>query len=240
MFLPIYDDNPIEHISAPWVTRTLIALNVLVFVVLGQRELLGEATVNARIMAFGMIPAAITGAAELSPALKAIPDEMTLVTHMFLHDSWLHLLGNMLFLWVFGDNIEDAMGHLRFLAFYILCGVIAALTQVLTMPTMENPVIGASGAVAGCVGAYLVLHPRIKLWVLVLMRIPLRLPAGWVLGIYAALQAVNAIASTDEGTAWWAHLGGMAAGALLVIPLRRAGVPLFDRGLEARSRYRQG
>lgn len=232
MFLPLHDDNPIDHVSAPWMTRALIAVNVLVYVLFQQQGWVGQAVVEARIVAFGMIPAAITNAGELPPELKVIPDELTLLTYMFLHGGWLHLLVNMLFLWVFGDNVEDALGHLRFLLFYLSCGVIAGLAQTLATPASERPVIGASGAVAGCVAAYLMLHPRVKLWALVLMRIPLRLPAYWVLVAWIAVQAFSLATSTDDSTAWWNHIGGLIAGAILVIPLRRAGVPLFDRGLE--------
>lgn len=232
MFLPLHDDNPIEYVSAPWVTRALILANVVVFALLQREEMSGgEAAAQASIYAFGAIPAAITNAAELPAGIKTIPDELTLVTYMFLHANWLHIIPNMLFLWVFGDNVEDALGSARFLAFYFACGVIAGLVHTLAMPDSETPVIGASGAVAGCVGAYLMLHPRVRLWVLAFMRIPLRLPAAWVIGLWAALQLANAVMAENDGTAWWSHVGGMIAGAILVVPLRRAGVPLFDRGL---------
>jgi membrane associated rhomboid family serine protease len=136
----------------------------------------------------------------------------------------------MAFLWVFGDNVEDALGHIRYLLFYIACAAAAAFTHALINPVSPYPLIGASGAVAGIVGAYLVLHPRAKLWILAFGRIPLRLSARWVLGGWALFQVFNIIiAVPEEAIAWWAHLGGMVAGALLIIVLRRRGVALFDR-----------
>jgi membrane associated rhomboid family serine protease len=150
---------------------------------------------------------------------------------MFLHASWLHLIGNMLFLWVFGDNVEDATGHFRFLLFYLACGAVAALAHSFVLPESELPLVGASGAVAGVIGAYLILHPRVRIWVLLLWRIPVRLSAMWVIGVWIAIQLVNALTVQGDGVAWWAHVGGLAAGAILILFLRRPGVALFDRNL---------
>jgi membrane associated rhomboid family serine protease len=137
----------------------------------------------------------------------------------------------MLFLWVFGDNVEDSMGHVRFLAFYLACGVFAGLFHSWMLPDSEMPLIGASGAVAGVIAAYLMLHPHVSVWVLAFKIIPLRITAGLALGIWIALQIVM-IAVADVGpTAWWAHIGGLIAGAVLILFMRRPGVPLFDKGM---------
>lgn len=241
MFVPIADTNPLEHVLRPYVTWALIALNVLVFVVF-QHGAAGEVS-EAGVFSFGTIPAVITGAAVLPEGYERLPPAFTLLTYMFMHAGWLHLLGNMTFLWVFGDNVEDAMGHARFLAFYLLCGIVAGATHVAADPASQDPLIGASGAVAGVIAAYLVLHPRIRLWALVLMKIPLRVPAYWVIGLWLALQVYQVIAASNEETAWWAHLGGFAAGALLVVVMRRPGVALLDRdptGVPSPRRMREG
>ncbi|AXS38739.1 rhomboid family intramembrane serine protease [Breoghania sp. L-A4] len=233
MFIPLHDHNPIKHLKAQYVTWSLIAVNVVVFVVIqGAGET--QAAQTAALL-YGMIPALITDVAQLPPGLAVVPDEATLVTYAFLHGSWMHLGGNMLFLWVFGDNVEDAMGHARFLAFYLMCAAAGALVHVAMGPDSQVPLVGASGAVAGVIAAYLMLHPRVKIWILALGRIPLRLPAIWVLGLWVGLQLFNALADTGdnpgEAVAWWAHVGGMAAGTALILFMRRPGVPLFDRGL---------
>jgi membrane associated rhomboid family serine protease len=161
----------------------------------------------------------------------AIGEEATLLTYMFFHADVFHLVGNMLFLWVFGDNVEDAMGHLRFLVFYLACGVFAALFHSWMLPDSDLPLIGASGAVAGVIAAYLMLHPRVRVWVLAFKVIPLRITAALALGVWIALQVVM-IAMPDMGpVAWWAHIGGLIAGAVLIVFMRRPGVPLFDRGM---------
>ena len=151
------------------------------------------------------------------------------LTYMFVHLGFLHLAGNMAFLWVFGDNVEDAMGYFRFLLFYLLCGVIAGLTHIALEPDSQIPVIGASGAVGGIIGAYLMLHPNVKVWVLALYRIPLRITAAWAIGVWVAVQIYNAFFSEVNGVAWGAHLGGLAAGAVLIVIMRQPGVPLFDK-----------
>ena len=164
-----------------------------------------------------------------------VVEGVTLFTHMFFHADIFHLLGNMLFLWVFGDNVEDAMGHAKFLFFYLACGVFAGLFHAWMLPGSEVPLIGASGAVAGVIAAYLMLHPRVGVWVLAFKFIPLRISAGLLLGIWIVLQVVM-IAISDAGpTAWWAHIGGLLAGAALILVLRRPGVRLFDRGTRLAS-----
>jgi membrane associated rhomboid family serine protease len=159
-----------------------------------------------------------------------IPEALTLITYQFLHGSPLHLIGNMLFLWVFGDNIEDAMGHVRFLVFYLLCGVAGGLAHAVMTPASDIPLIGASGAVAGVISAYLILHPRVRVWVLAFRFIPLKISAAWALGAWIATQFVMLAIPDETPVAWWAHIGGILAGAFLIVFMRRPGVPLFDQG----------
>jgi len=231
MFIPIYDHNPLRTITRPYATRGLIVFSVLVYLVF-QSGLVFNADLAAA-GGYAVIPDEFLHHTGLRATLAVIPEPLTLVTYMFLHGSWMHLGVNMLFLWVFGDNVEDAMGHWRFVAFYLLCGIAAGLAHALARPESPVPLVGASGAVAGVLAAYVMLHPRVKLWVLVLMRIPLKISAMWVIGAWIVLQVINAAHATDDGTAWWAHLGGLAAGAVLIPFFRRPDVPLFDRGLAA-------
>lgn len=227
MFVPLADANPLEHVARPYVTWGLLVANLLVFTLL-QHGAAGEVSA-AGVLGFGTIPAVVTGAAVLPPGYERVPAGLTLLTYMFLHGGWLHLLGNMAFLWVFADNVEDAMGHARFLVFYLLCGVLAAGVHVIADPASETPLVGASGAVAGVIAAYLVLHPNIRLWALVLLKVPLRVPAYLVIGAWLAFQIWQILAAQDHETAWWAHVGGFVAGAALVTVMRRPGVALLDR-----------
>jgi membrane associated rhomboid family serine protease len=234
VFIPISDENPLRAIRLQWVTISLIAANVLVFLL----ELLGNGEGGeAAVVSFAVVPSELFqvqglpgGAA--TPGLQ-VPEWLTLITYQFLHGGILHLVSNMLFLWVFGDNVEDAMGHLRFLVFYLLCGVVGALAHSAFLPASQFPLIGASGAVAGVIAAYLMLHPRVRIWVLAFRFVPLRVPAAWVLGFWVVMQFVMVVLAPADGVAWWAHVGGMAAGAVLILFMRRPGVPLFDRGLVA-------
>ncbi|MEO1718790.1 MAG: rhomboid family intramembrane serine protease [Pseudomonadota bacterium] len=152
---------------------------------------------------------------------------------MFFHGDLGHLLGNMLFLWVFGDNVEDAVGHIKFLLFYLLCGVAAAVTHTIITGDSPRPLIGASGAVAGVIAAYLMLHPRITVWVLAFKFIPLQINAALALGLWIALQVAMVLVPQVGPVAWWAHIGGLVAGAVLILVMRRPGVPLFDRNITA-------
>ncbi len=233
MLLPLKDSNPLKVIPYQVVTVTVIALCVGVFL---WRSLLPDTAAFEAAMSFGMIPAVLFDHVQLPRYLAVVPAEATVFTSMFLHADWLHLGGNMLYLWVFGDNIEDSMGHLRFVLFYLLCGAAAVLTHSLMDPYSTTPLIGASGAVSGVLGAYLLLHPKVRVIALVLFKfpLPLPLPAYIVLGSWIVLQVVNAYvgdaAPVRGGTAWWAHIGGFVAGMLLIVPMRRKGVKLFDRG----------
>lgn len=231
MFIPIYDQNPLRSIQFQAVTVSLIVVNVAVFILqvvaLPLPVILGFALVPADLLGAGV---AASGA--LAPAGEiAIPERFTLLSYMFFHGDILHLAGNMLFLWVFGDNVEDALGHFRFLIFYLACGVAGGLAHTLMLPTSGMPLIGASGAVAGVIAAYLMLHPRVRVWVLILRFIPIRITAAFALGAWILMQLVMALLPQVGPVAWWAHIGGLAAGAVLVVVLRRAGVPLFDRGI---------
>jgi membrane associated rhomboid family serine protease len=225
MFVPLYDDNPYDKQFYPYVTRALVFIDVFIFVFL-QLPLF-TADPEAIVINFGVIPAFVGFGME--DAEVAIPFPATFLTYMFLHGGWMHLIGNMLFLWVFGDNVEHAMGRMRFLFFYLACGVAGGITHYLSAPDSTAPLIGASAAIAGIVAAYLMLFPHVKIWVLLFFRIPLKLSAKWVLGFWILFQFVNLFESTDVQTAWWAHVGGLIAGAILVVFLRRPDVPLFAR-----------
>ncbi len=227
MFIPFKDSNPLVIIPFQYATLALIVLNVLVFALLQS----GFAPPGLKISTgdYGLIPAAFTGLAGFFPRLTALPDELTLISYMFLHGSWMHLLGNMAFLWVFGDNVEDAMGHARFLLFYLLCGAAAGLAHAWMSPASPAPLIGASGAVAGVIAAYLLLYPHVRVWILVLWRLPLRLPAMVVLGFWILVQMISVANGSGSRTAWWAHLGGFAAGMVLVPLFKRRSIRLLSR-----------
>jgi membrane associated rhomboid family serine protease len=227
MFLPLHDGVPLRHLTAPIATRALIGACIAGYVVVAFGLLpIGEQWIVA---GFGLIPAVLFGTEALPEGLPFVPTPMTLVTSLFLHGSLLHLLGNMLFLWVFGDNVEDAMGHLRFVAFFLLSGASAGLAHAWLDPESMRPLIGASGAVAGVVAAYLILYPRVKVWGLFLKGIPLQVPAAWAIGFWILLQIAAAFLGGDDGVGWFAHLGGLAAGAALTPLLRRRYDPVLAR-----------
>lgn len=228
MFIPLHDANSLRYIKAQYVTFALIAINVLAFLF---TVLQPESAIQATVMGLGYIPSVVFDSAELPPGSVIVPEDLTYVTYSFLHGDIFHLGGNMLFLWVFGDNVEDALGHIKFLIFYLLCAIAGAAFHGLVMPESQAPLIGASGAIAGIVAAYLMLHPSVKVWVLAFARIPLRIPAWIVLALWIALQLVMFLAGGEEQISFAAHVGGILAGALLVLIMRRRGVPLFDRGI---------
>jgi rhomboid family protein len=226
--LPLYDDNPTTRL--PVITGGLIAACSVVF--LWQLGLDETASENATY-AYGMVPAVLFGYSELPESLHVVPPVVMLITSMFLHGGWLHLLGNMLYLWIFGKGVEAALGAPRFLVFYLLCGVAAGLAQAFTDPAAEVPMIGASGAIAGMLGAYLVLHPRanvhVLIWIIIFVRI-ITLPAVILLGIWFALQLLSALSMDpgEPGVAFWAHVGGFMVGSALVLVMRRPGVVLMQ------------
>ena len=230
MFIPLHDANSLKHIRLQYVTLGMIAANVIVFLI---TALGGEATTQAAALSLGYIPSFVFDHAELPAQYVLIPENATYVTYAFLHADLWHIGGNMLFLWVFGDNVEDAMGHVRFFLFFLICAAAGALFHGMVDTQSQAPLIGASGAVAGVVSAYLLLHPRVKVWILAFGRIPLRIPAWIVLAGWIALQVVMFVAAGDDEVSWAAHIGGILAGALLVLLFRRRGVPLFDREIVA-------
>lgn len=236
MLIPLHDENPLRHIRFQYVTVAIIAVCVAVFLYQSTLDVRAE---RVFVMSYGAIPAAVFGLAERGAEISAIPPSVTLLTSMFLHGGFMHLAGNMLFLWVLGDNVEDAMGHARYVAFYLLSGLAAALAHAGLDPVSKIPMIGASGAISGVIGAYLILHPKAPIKTLVL-RMIVYLPAWVVLGLWFAFQLIN-VAMTPKGAggvAWWAHIGGFVAGAILIFLFRKRDVTLFDRGYVPKSRRR--
>lgn len=225
---PIADDNP--RIDTPYVTWTIIGICVLVFF---WQLSLGANGGEIAVYQFGMIPARLFGGAELDPELVAVPAWTTVFTSMFMHGGWLHLGFNMLFLWIFGDNVEDSMGHARYLAFYLLCGIAAALAQSLVNPSSTTPMIGASGAISGVLGAYLLLHPYATVRTVIFLGIfatMMHLPAIIVLGLWFVMQLVSAALGSagQPGVAFWAHIGGFIAGMALIPLFKKPNVPLLQ------------
>lgn len=227
MFLPLHDHNPLKVISFQRVTCSVIALCVVIFL---YQQLLAGDQQQAFLLSFGMLPAVLFEHRNLAPELVMLPAELTLLSSMFLHSGWMHLIGNMAFLWVFGDNVEDSMGHWRFLVFYCACGMFASFTHALAESDSISPLVGASGGVSGVLGAYLMLHPRVKVIIFVLMKVPLRLRAYWIIGFWIALQFYSIAIGGDGSTAWWAHIGGFVAGLIMIPFFKHDSVPLFDRG----------
>ncbi len=227
--LPLWDDNPTDR--TPFLTWAFIAACVAVF--LWQLSL-PEGLERAAVFSLGVIPAVLFGHAELPTELYLVPGWASVFTSMFLHGGWMHLAGNMLFLWIFGNNVEDSMGHGRFLVFYLLCGAAAALVQSAAAPLATIPMIGASGAIGGVLGAYILLHPKANVRVLLVIFLYIRLlnvPAMIVLGIWFVMQFVSgwSAAADQGGVAFWAHVGGFVAGAALIPFFKRREVRLFDR-----------
>ena len=220
--LPLKDDNNIINIKFQYITLIIIISCVTTF--LWQLSLSGEQ--GKFIYGLGTIPSVLFGERQLSPNLVIIPGSLTLITSLFLHGGWMHLSFNMLFLWVFGDNIEDSMGHLRFISFYLICGILATLTHSIMANNSNAPLIGASGAISGVLGAYIMIHPKARILVLFMNIIPLRLPAIIVLGAWIGIQFFSL--GNESNTAWWAHIGGFTAGMALIIPFRKKQIILFD------------
>jgi membrane associated rhomboid family serine protease len=221
MVMPLYDDNPFTQPIKPVVTWCLIALNLAIyFYETGASQLALERMIDT----FSLTPAAFTGD---MPARGWVPSVLTLVTYQFFHADIGHIVGNMIFLWVFGDDIERALGRLRFLVFYLLCGIIGGLVFVFVDPRMRIELIGASGAIAGIVIAYIMLRPCAKITVL-LGVIPLRISAYWVIGAFVILQLWNLGASSKSEVAYWCHFGGMLGGAILFPLMKPSRIKLFQ------------
>lgn len=226
--IPLHDDNPIQ--ITPYLTIILIAVNIFAFF---YEMSLGPAA-ELFIYRFGAIPAVIFGNESLPPEVEVIPPLATLMTSMFLHGGLMHLAGNMLYLWIFGNNIEEAMGRGRFLLFYIACGLIAAFSHALTDTHSVVPMIGASGAISGILGAYILLYPHAQVLVLIPLGFFMRLvyiPAGFALGLWFFLQILSGGFTAGRGgggVAWFAHIGGFVAGMALVSVFKRRSVRLFN------------
>jgi membrane associated rhomboid family serine protease len=221
---PIGDDNPAH--SKPVVTIALVAICVLVFL---YQITLPEPQAEAFIFRWGFIPGDVLGRGGIGPTSDAFPAWSKIFSSMFLHGGFMHIIGNMLFLWIFGNNIEDTFGKIRFVVFYLLCGVAAAFTQALTDTASNVPMIGASGAISGVLGAYLWLFPHARVRVLIMFGIitVVHLRAVIVLGLWFVLQLVNAALtpiSEEGGVAFWAHVGGFVAG-LALVPVFRPSRP---------------
>jgi membrane associated rhomboid family serine protease len=219
--MPIYDDNPFAQEVKPLVTWGLILLNLAVFLYeAGASQL----ALDRLIDTYSLTPAALVGD---MPARGWVPALATLVTYQFLHADITHLLGNMIFLWVFGDDVERALGRGRYLAFYLLVGVVGGLVFTVTDLRSKIELIGASGSIAGVVVAYMMLRPCAKITVL-LGIIPLRISAYWVIGLFILMQLWNLGASSKSEVAYWCHFGGMLAGAILFPLMKSPGVRLFE------------
>jgi membrane associated rhomboid family serine protease len=210
--IPIRDMNPTRRL--PVITVTFIAINVIMFLYQAMTWVSGG--VEPMVYEMGLVPYAVTHA--FSPAVA-----LTFLTAMFMHGGLMHIAGNMLYLWIFGNNVEDAMGRLRFVVFYLVCGIAASAAQILAAPNSRVPTIGASGAIAGILGGYIVLYPKARVQTLLILGYFIRiteLPAIIVLGGWFVLQLLNGAASfgvaQSGGVAWFAHIGGFLAGVVLV------------------------
>ncbi|MBL4784377.1 MAG: rhomboid family intramembrane serine protease [Cohaesibacteraceae bacterium] len=214
MFIPLYDHNPLQHIKRQYMVITIICVNVLVHLLSAT---LPVDALRAVHVFYGATPTILD---------SSDGTILSLLTYSFLHADWMHLLGNMLFLWVFGDNVEDATGHWKFLAFYCLVAISGGIAHWISAD--QSYLIGASGATSGIVAAYLVLHPRVKIWVLILMRIPLKLSAIWCLGAWILFQIGMTLISSGDNVAWAVHVAGIVAGVILIPLFKRPEVKLFD------------
>jgi membrane associated rhomboid family serine protease len=225
LFVPVWDLNPLKRVRFQYVTIGIIIVNIIIYFTFETNLVFHSAQLV--LDTFSLRPRDV---APFQSLLHHASAPFRLVTYMFLHGSAWHLFGNMVFLFVFGDNVEDAMGHARFALFYVLCGACAALihSQITAAPDLS--LIGASGAVSGVIGAYFVLHPNIRVWVLLpnLPFVPLRFSAAFVIGIWIVYQIASAVYLAKDATAWWAHIGGFFIGILLVTVMKRPGVKLFD------------
>jgi membrane associated rhomboid family serine protease len=219
VMLPLYDVDPAEGETRPYVTYGIIAVCVAVscFVLTAP-----AATYESLVRILGVIPAAET---RTVPNAGPLPVDLTLVTSMFLHRDWEHLAGNMVFFWIFADNVEDAIGHVRFLLFYVLCGIAGGLAFIMTAADSMEPLMGASGAIAGVMTAYMMLRPCARVEMLLGIW-PASTPAWSAVGLWIVLQLFQM--GDNDGVAYMAHFGGAAAGALLILILRPHGVELFD------------
>lgn len=226
---PIRDDNP--HYLTPYATYTIFALNILIWIFV--QGLGREPSLSQSVCQLGLLPGELLQIVPPGTAFQVGPNMLcqitdtsswlSMISHMFLHGGWMHIIGNMWFLWIFGNNVEDSMGHLRFVVFYLLCGLAAAGLQILSNPASIIPMVGASGAIGGVMGAYVLLYPRVTVHMLIVFGFyitTIAVPAFWMLGYWLLLQIIGGISSfgrTGGGVAFWAHIGGFVAGALLIL-----------------------
>jgi membrane associated rhomboid family serine protease len=246
---PIGDDNPRVH--PPYATCALIALNAAAWLLvqgLGQEQALARS-----LCLYGLVPGDLLGLVEpgttqplgerLACRFDGEGNPLTLVASMFLHGSWLHIIGNLWFLWIFGDNVEDRLGPLRFIVFYLLCGLAAAGAQIASDPASTIPMVGASGAIGGVMGAYALLFPQVRVNLLIFLGFyvtTVQVPALLMLGYWFLLQilgGIPALGSGEGGVAFWAHVGGFVAGLVLALPLR---LPRRHRRLPRAGRRGRG
>jgi membrane associated rhomboid family serine protease len=225
MFLPLSDTVPMRRLRGAYTTFSIIALNVAIFTLFQSGWVFDLG--NKLNLGMGLIPSVVLGPDFVDGF--HVPAWATPFTSLFLHGGLAHLLFNLLFLWIFADNVEDAMGHWMFLAFYLVCGALSGLAHAITVPASQSPLVGASGAISAVMGAYLVLHPRVNVFGLLLNVIPFVLRARWAIGAWIVFQIGHGLFDQDRGTAWFAHVGGFAAGALLVALFKAPEVPLFGR-----------
>src|SRR6266446_1673210 len=216
--IPLRDDQP--RFSTPYVTYFLIGLNSAVFLF---ESALTPDSFKILLYQFGMVPANITGYLSGAGRLGLVAVLLPALTSMFLHGSWMHVIGNMWFLWIFGDNIEDHLGHFKYLVFYLASGLVAAFAQLLLSPHSRVPTVGASGAIAGVLGAYFVLYPKARVLIWFPIFFLFYLPAWVVLGYWFLMQFLSGAATsiadysdTHGGVAFWAHVGGFVAGIVLI------------------------
>ncbi len=219
MMFPIRDENP--QINIPYVTYLFIALNVFAWLALQGMGV--EPALSQSVCQFGLIPADLTSQdilrARAMCTIDGQPDWYTLLSSIFMHGSWMHLLGNMWFLWIFGNNVEDSMGSPRFFIFYLICGIAASLAQILADTGSVVPMVGASGAIGGVMGAYIVLYPKVHVHMFFLFR-TFAIPAILMLGYWIVMQfagGFSSLGTTGGGVAFWAHIGGFIAGMILIL-----------------------
>ncbi len=230
-FLPLFDENSTSR--RPIIVWVVMAICFMVFF---WQQTLDDFTARLALYQFGFVPTIVFQGDTLPSKLILVPAWTTIITSMFLHGGWLHLGGNMLYLWIFGDNVEDAMGRVRFILFYLLCGIAAALAQATIDPSSPIPMVGASGGIAGVLGAYLILHPKAAVRCIMVIIVFFRfinIPAWIVLGGWIGLQfaaAPQAFQGTGGGVAYMAHIGGFVAGVALIPFFKKRHISLFDRG----------
>lgn len=223
---PIRDENP--QLQVPFVTFAIIALNAAAWIFF--QGLGAEPSLTWSVCRLGLIPADLFGVVDALPASDRLPCPvdgqgtwLTVISSMFMHGSWMHIIGNMWFMWIFGGNVEDSMGHIRFAVFYVLCGIAAAAAQIVANAASPIPMVGASGAIGGVMGAYIMLYPRVHVHLLVILGFYITtfaVPAVFMLGYWIVVQLLGGMMSvgvSSGGVAFWAHIGGFVAGAVLIL-----------------------